>query len=128
MKNKLAYTNLSVWQDSLDLVKSIYVLTSVFPEEEARTLTDQLKSSVIEIPLGISKAMTTKDFRDRRNYLLVAYQKLTELETLLIIANKLNFISEADVDKFITSSQDIGMHLNGLIMKFKPADNQKNEL
>jgi len=128
MKNKLAYTNLSVWQDSLDLVKSIYVLTSVFPEEEARTLTDQLKSGVIEIPLGISKAMTTKDFRDRRNYLMASYQKLTDLETLLIIANKLSFISDADVDKFVTSSQDIGMHLNGLIMKFKPADNQKNEL
>ncbi len=128
MKNKHSYTNLSVWQDSLELVKSVYVLTSTFPEEEAKSIIDQLKSRAIEIPIHISNGMTTKDFRERRAKLSAANQKLTELETLLIIANKLNFISDEDVEKFNTSSQNIGMHLDGLIMKFKPTDNQKLEL
>ena len=128
MKNKQAYTNLSVWQDSLDLVKSIYVLSSVFPEEEAKSIVDQLKNRALEIPIFISKAMSTKDLRERKTQLTSAHQKLTELETLLIIANKLNFITDEDVDKFNDLSQNIGMHINGLIMKFKPADHQKNEM
>ncbi len=128
MKNKHSYTNLSIWQDSLELVKSVYVLTSIFPEEEAKCIIEQLKSRAIEIPICISNGMTTKDFRERRIKLSTANQKLTELETLLIIANKLNFISDEDVEKFSLSSQNIGMHLDGLIMKFKPTDNQKMEL
>mgnify|MGYP005838595181 CR=1 FL=1 len=127
MKNKHSYTNLSVWQESLDLVKSIYVLTSVFPEDEAKTIIDQLKARVIEIPICISNAMTTKDFSKRKTQLSEAHQKLTELETLLIISNKLNFIADEDVDKFNTKSQGIGMHLDGLIMKFKPVENKKSE-
>ncbi len=128
MKNKHSYTNLSVWQESLDLVKSVYVLTSVFPEDEAQSIIDQLKSRVIEIPLCISNGMTTKDFRERKTQLTVAHQKLTEIETLLIIANKLNFVTEEDVNKFNISSQNIGMHLDGLIMKFKATDTKKMEL
>ena len=127
MKNKQAYTNLSVWKDSLDLVKSIYVLTSVFPEDEAKTLIDQLKARVLEIPMGISNAMTTNNISDRRNYLSSSYQKLTELETLFIIANKLNFIDDADLEKSNINTQNIGMQINGLIMKFKPLDQKKNE-
>ncbi len=127
MKNKQAYTNLSVWKDSLDLVKSIYVLTSVFPEDEAKTLIDQLKSRALEVPMGISNAMTTNNISNRRNYLSSSYQKLTELETLFIIANKLNFINDADLEKYNINSQNIGMHINGLIMKFKPLDQKKNE-
>jgi four helix bundle protein len=127
MKNKQAYTNLSVWKDSLELVKSIYVLTSVFPEDEAKTLIDQLKSRAIEVPMGIANAMTTNNINDRRGYLAISHQKLTELETLFTIANKLNFISESDVDKFNSNSQNIGMQINGLIMKFKPLDQKKSE-
>lgn len=120
MKNKQAFTKLSVWEDSLDLVKSIYVLTSVFPADEAKTLVDQLKSRVLEIPIGISQGMTNENLSERRTHLKRSHQILSELETLLIIANKLNFISEKDVDDFNTKSQAIGMHINGLIMKFKP--------
>lgn len=127
MKNKHSFTNLSVWKDSLELVKNVYVLTSIFPEEEAKTIIDQLKSKAIEIPICISNGMTTQDYQDRKAQLSMAHQKLTEIETLLIIANKLNFISDEDVEKFNLSSQNIGMHLNGLIMKFNKADNQKTE-
>ena len=128
MKNKHSYTNLSVWQESLELVKSVYVLTSVFPEEEAKTIIDQLKAKVIEVPICISNAMTTKDFNRRKEQLTQAQQILTELETLFIVSNKLNFISIDDVDKFNTRCQGISMHLDGLIMKFKPVENNKVEL
>ena len=79
----------------------------------------QLKSRVLEIPIGISQAMTNENLTERQVHLQNSYQILSELETLFIIANKLNFISDEDVDIFNTKSQTIGMHINGLMQKFK---------
>lgn len=120
MKNTKAYTNLAVWKESLELVKSTYILISIFPEIEAKTIIDRLKSQVIEIPIGISKGMQTEDLNERQIMLKKSQSALNEIETLLIIAQKLDFITDTDVNKFNEKNEPIAMNIKGLILKFNP--------
>ena len=68
MKNKQAYKNLAVWNDSLELVKNTYVLSSVFPEDEQDGIVRFLKNQAVNIPGGISKAMQADNGELRKQY------------------------------------------------------------
>lgn len=114
MKNKQAFKNLTVWNESLDLVKNTYITTSVFPEEEQDGIVKAIKKHAITVPGGISKAMQTEDKQMREQFLDEAVMAITEIETLLIISHKLDYIDEQDLDKFIDKSNQLSMQIKGL--------------
>lgn len=118
MKNKQAFKNLAVWNESLELLKSTYILTSVFPEDEKDGIVKFLKKQVVKIPIGISKAMQTNNGELRKQYFEESINAITEIDTLLIIAQKLDFIDAKDVLDFTDKSNQVSMQINGLIQKF----------
>ncbi len=117
MKHKLAYKNLTVWDESLELVKYTYILTSVFPEDEKEGLVKTIKEQAIKIPGGIAKAMQTEKNSERNQHLHQSLDAILEVETLFTLANKLDFMSESDVKKYTEKSQKVSMQLNGLMQK-----------
>ena len=61
-----SYKDLIVWQKSMELVKSVYELTTNFPKEEIYGLTSQIKRSAVSIPSNIAEGKrrgTRKDYR-----------------------------------------------------------------
>ena len=118
MKNKQAFKNLAVWNESLELVKDTYDLSSVFPEDEKDGIVGSLKKQAIKIPGGISKAMQADDGDLRKQYFDQSLNAITEIETLLIIAQKLDFIDPKDVVDFTEKSNQVSMRVHGLIQKF----------
>ena len=118
MKNKQAYKNLAVWNESLELVKNTYILSSVFPENEKDGIVKSLKKQAIKIPGGISKAMQAANKDDRKQFFEQSLNAITEIETLLIIAQKLDFINPKDVVDFTEKSNQVSMQVKGLIQKF----------
>jgi len=117
MKNKQAFKNLAVWNESLELVKSTYILSSVFPENEQGGIVKSLKKQVINIPVGISKAMQALDGKLRKQYLEQSLNAITEIETLLIIAHKLDFIESSDLENYTDKSDQVSTQIKGLIQK-----------
>ena len=118
MKNKHAFKNLAVWNESLDLVKETYDLSSVFPEDEQNGIVKSLKKQAVNIPVGISKAMQADDGELRKHYFEQSLTAITEIETLLIIAQRLDFIDPKDVVVFTDKSDQVSMQIKGLIQKF----------
>jgi len=118
MKNKQAYKNLPVWNDSLELVKITYLLSDTFPEDEKNGISKTLKKQIIRIPVGISKAMQADNGDQRKQYLEQADNAITEIETLLIIAQKLEFIESKDLEDYTDKSDQISTQIKGLIQKF----------
>jgi len=115
MKKKQSYENLPVWTESLDLVKDIYLLTSIFPEEEDNLLVRKLQKQAIEIPTNISKAMLNEE--DRIQYLKAANLNIVEIQTVLFISQKLGFIEAKDVEKINNKIDRIDTDLQGLVQK-----------
>jgi four helix bundle protein len=91
------YKKLNIWIDSIELVELIYKMTKSFPKEEIFGLQSQIRRSAISIPSNIAEGAgrgTTKDFK---HFLTVSYGSGNELETQLIIANKLGYIKEGEL-------------------------------
>ncbi|MCB0510690.1 MAG: four helix bundle protein [Bacteroidetes bacterium] len=93
------YKELKIWIKSRELVKSIYVLSAKFPEEEKFGVTSQIRRAVVSVNLNIVEGSGRKGVKDFSNFLNVAYSSLLEVEGLLILTIDLEFVQESEVDE-----------------------------
>ena len=109
------FNELIVWQRSMDLVESIYNATKIFPREEIYGLTSQLRRAAVSLPSNIVEGQgrhTTKDFL---NFLSIARGSLAEVETQVLIAERLGYLSSDVCATTCDTIAEIGRLLNGLI-------------
>ena len=91
MENKVkSYKDLIVWQKSMDLVIEIYKLVKKLPKEETYSLSDQMRRAVVSIPSNIAEGYTRKSTNEYLNFLSIANGSRTELETQLLICERIN--------------------------------------
>ncbi len=90
--NVQTHKDLRVWQKGMELVEKVYSMTASFPQSEAFGLTAQIKRSVISIPSNIAEGAARNSRKEYIQFLYVALGSLAELETQLLIAQRLKFI------------------------------------
>lgn len=88
------YEKLRIWQESMDLVETIYQMTAKFPREEQFGLTSQLRRAAVSVPTNIAEGHGKISKTDFRRFLSISKGSLQELSTLLQIALRMNYISE----------------------------------
>ena len=94
--NTKAHHNLAAWQVARELVKRVYILTRTFPREELFVLTIQVRRAAISIPSNIAEGAARTGPREFAHFLNVARGSLSELETQLLIASDLAYLSIDD--------------------------------
>ena len=108
------YKELKVWQKARVLVKEIYKVTPKFPKEEVYGLTSQIKRSCISIPSNIAEGAGRKSQNDFLRFLDIANGSAFELETQIILAFDLEFISKKELDSIIDDVTEIQKMIYGL--------------
>ncbi len=108
-----SYQELNVWKKAVSLVVEVYRLTKNFPREELYALSSQIQKASISIPANIAEGWGTK--KEYIQFLKIARGSLLELETHLIISQKLNYITQKDLEVLLMKTQEVGKMLNGLI-------------
>ena len=116
MKN---YTDLDVWKIARKLVKTVYSLTSQFPNTEIYSLTNQINRSVISIPSNIAEGIGRQSDKETIQFLYIAKGSLFELETQLYLAHDLDYISKDQLDNILEEIISCKKLLNGFINYFK---------
>lgn len=86
-----SYKELIVWQKSMSLVTMIFELTDEFPKSELYGITSQMRRAVVSIPSNIAEAWGRRSSKEYRQFYAVSYGSVLELETQLIISQKLRF-------------------------------------
>lgn len=85
---------MAAWQKSFDLAREIYRASEAFPEAEMFGLTSQLQRAALSIPSnvaeGYGRGQHTKDFA---RFLTMARGSLYEVETCLLLAKELGYLS-----------------------------------
>lgn len=109
------HQELIVWQKSIGLVKSVYEVTSSFPDTEKFGLTNQMRRCAVSIPSNIAEGNARKGDQEFKQFLKIAYGSSAELETQLLIAKELKFISQDDFGKVQVPLVEIRKMLNTLI-------------
>lgn len=85
------YQRLQVWQEAIELVTDVYRLTSHFPDSEKFALVSQMRRAAVSIPSNIAEGAGRGSDKEFRRFLLIARGSLQELETQLIISDRLGF-------------------------------------
>ena len=102
MKSR-SYKDLDVWKLAVDFVKDVYDVTGKFPTAEIYGLTSQIRKAAVSIPSNIAEGQWRNSAKEFRQYLAVSLGSLAELETQLIIAEKINYINSGDLAPFLNS-------------------------
>ena len=110
-----AFKDLRVWQEAMKFVIGIYRVTSNFPKHEIHGLSQQLRRAAVSIPSNIAEDKGHRGDREFRHFLLHARGSLLEVQTQLMIAQELQYVSPQEGKPLLDSSDAIGRCLNGLI-------------
>ena len=97
------------------MVASVYKTTSLFPKEELYGLTSQIRRAAVSIPSNIAEGAARNHVNEFRQFLYIALGSGAELETQLIIAKMLGFISDEKSQTLINELNSTSRMLQGLI-------------
>jgi len=124
---KYAFENLEVWQKSRMLVKSVYQLTSVFPNEEKYGLTSQLRRASISVSSNIAEGSTRWSRKDQARFYEIAFGSLIEVLNQLILSDDLNFLPDDSLENIRIDIDSIGRMLNSLHQSTKKPINTSTQ-
>lgn len=114
------YKDLIAWQKGMDLVEAVYTATKLFPKEELYGLTSQIRRAAISIPSNIAEGQGRKSSSEFMRFLAIAYGSLREVETQILIAERLSYLQRPDVESLIELSSQVGRLINGLSNSMSP--------
>src|ERR1700674_2377427 len=93
-----SYRDLRVWQNAMKLVISVYQQTRGFPNEERYGLTSQMRRAAVSIPSNIAEGKGRSTDRNRALFFCHARGSLVELETQILIGQRLTYMNDQGAD------------------------------
>jgi four helix bundle protein len=114
-----SFQDLRIWQQAMNLTVEIYRVTGVFPKHETYGLASQMRRAAVSVPSNIAEGKGHRSDPEFVRFLLHVRGSLLELQTQLLIARRLQYLSEEKADELCRSGDGIGRGLNALINRFR---------
>ena len=108
------HEKLDVWKKSIDFVIALYRATDKFPKEEKFGLTSQLRRAAVSISANIAEGAARKSAREFAYFISNSQGSTSEVETELLIANRLGYVDKETYQSLLASLDEIGRMLTGL--------------
>src|SRR5512139_433540 len=86
------HKDLIVWQKAMDLIESLYHLTETMPKSEIYGLTSQIRRAAVSVPSNIAEGAAPNSAKEFMQFLYVALGSAAELDTQLLLAERLGFV------------------------------------
>lgn len=113
------YRELIAWQKAMDLVEMVYRVTGKLPNSELYGLTSQLRRAAVSVPSNIAEGQGRSTTRDFLNFLSIANGSLKEVETQVLISQRLGYIDQQQTSQLIKLTTEVGRVLSGLTNSLK---------
>ena len=114
-----SYRDLLVWQKGIDLVVIAYKATSGFPKSETYGLISQIRRAATSIPANIAEGYGRGSRKEYLQFLQIAQGSLKELETHVIVSEKLFYLTSSQTKRVLTETDELGRMLGSLIRKLR---------
>ena len=108
------FERLEVWQNSRNLIKSIYKVSAEFPNSELYGLTSQLRRSSVSIPSNIAEGFSRSTDKEKLRFVNIAYSSLWETLSHLILCNDLGFLDDKNYSELRDQAEYIARQLSNL--------------
>ncbi len=117
MSGVKSFRDLTVWRDSVKLIKTIYQIADSLPKSEEFNLKQQLKRAVISVSLNIAEGKNRKTVKDFAHFLTMSAASLAEVEAILAICEELLYLEK--LDAVYAEIQKLGRMINALKSKLQ---------
>ena len=118
--NKLkSYKDLLVWQRAVDISVEVYAISASFPKEEVFGLTNQIIRASNSISLNIAEGYSRNSAKAYLNFLNIAQGSLFELESGIILAERLQFAESESLIKLFNLITEESKMLRSLMNKIE---------
>jgi four helix bundle protein len=111
------YKDLQVWKKAFDLSANVYQITKELPKEEIFGMTSQMRRCAVSIVSNIAEGHGRGSNKDFSRFLKISIGSCNELETQVLLSEKLNYIKQPESLELQEECKEIMKMLNGLIKK-----------
>ena len=98
----------------MDLAVAAYRVTDKLPPSEPFGLTFQSRKAAVSVPSNIAEGHGRGTPKAMSNFVRIASGSTSELETQLLLAERLGFLSSSDVAPVLGTADEVGRLLTGL--------------
>ncbi|NEU07522.1 four helix bundle protein [Flavihumibacter sp. R14] len=98
---------LKIWRKAIDLAVKVYEVTANFPTDERYGLTSQTRRAAVSISSNIAEGAGRNSVREFNSFIGIANGSAYELQTQLLIANKLNLITNEVLDPLLLQIEEM---------------------
>ena len=103
------------WQKAMDLVEGVYRASRSFPKDEQYGLTSQMRRAAVSVPSNIAEGQGRGGDAEMVRFLRIAHGSLRELETQILISERLQYNGPEQANKLMEMAAEVGRLINGLI-------------
>jgi four helix bundle protein len=112
MKN---FKELKIWQKGMDIAVQSYQLTNTFPSAEKYSISAQINRAGVSIPSNIAEGSSRSSEKDYGRFIEIALGSSFELETQLLIAQRLQFADSTQLSNLLNEVSEEEKMLNGFL-------------
>jgi len=113
------YQDLIAWRKAIAFVKRIYACTTKMPQEELFGLRSQMRRCAVSIPSNIAEGQGRTTRGEFYQFLGHARGSLYELETQIVIASELRYLTVEECESLLVDAAELGRILNALMSSLK---------
>ena len=110
-----SYRDLKVWQEAMSLAVQAYEITAAFPREEIFGMASQIRRAATSVATNIAEGYGRNSSGSYVHFLKVSQGSLKELETLLLICDRVSLASSRQIARMLTLCDELGRMLRSLI-------------
>jgi four helix bundle protein len=115
VKEPKGFRTLNAWKKAYELTLDIYRLSKSFPREETYALTSQLLRAAVSVPANIAEGYERNHRKEYLQFLFIAKGSLGEVETYLLLAKDLGYMTENEYSTANTIREETARIIKGLI-------------
>lgn len=110
----------------MDLAVDAYKILKQFPREEEYGMKSQIRKAAVSIPSNIAEGCSRSSQKEFKHYLEISLGSAFEVENDFILAQRLEMISEKELNGFLEKLHIEQKQINALVTKvnnIKPRSN-----
>jgi four helix bundle protein len=113
------FRNMIIWNQGIDLAVRTYEIVKLFPKEELYGLRSQMTRAGVSVPSNIAEGCSRSSEKDFCRFLEMALGSAFEIETDLIIAQKIGYLKTEMISDYVSFLHSEQKQINKLINTIK---------
>jgi four helix bundle protein len=115
-----SFRDLVVWRRAIEMTIAVYRCTGAFPDTEKFGLTNQLRRASVSVASNIAEGYGRATTGEYFQFLGHARGSICEVETQLVIAKELGFVTENAIREAASLCDEVGRMLVSMMKKIRP--------